>query len=275
MTNAVIADCHAHGYPAYDPGAAWSACHAHLSRLAAAAGLAGPVMKMACLADRPGGGGWDMLRVAAGAGAEWRADEAGDDVTLRLGGRAFPDPLWVVAGRQVVTAERIEILALATRAVFPDGEPACRVVARILEAGGIPVVAWAPGKWWFRRGRVVAELLRVFTPAQLALGDTSLRPGLWPEPRLLRAAVRAGFRVSAGSDPLPWAGEERRLGGYASLWIPDGGAEGAPRDLLRAALLGGQGRLARVGARGTTPDVLRRLGRHAVARRRAPAGEGA
>lgn len=122
--------------------------------------------------------------------------------------------LWLAAGRQIVTAERLEILALTTDAEIADGQPARDVLRQVRETGAVPVIAWAPGKWFFGRGRIVRELIDTEPAGSFLLGDTTLRPTVWPEPILMRHARKKGFKVIAGSDPLPVAGEETRAVSY-------------------------------------------------------------
>jgi len=59
-------------------------------------------------------------------------------------------------GRQIVTRERLEILGLAMRRRFLMACPP-RVIQRIVEAGGIPVLPGSPGKWLFARGQLVGK----------------------------------------------------------------------------------------------------------------------
>ncbi len=124
----------------------------------------------------------------------------------------------LIPGRQVVAEERIEILALATTIKIPDGLSAEDIISKTLDSGGIPVVAWAPGKWFGARGTVVRDLLKHFNPARLLIGDSSLRPTTWAEPLIIRQARKNGYRIIAGSDPLPFAGEENIAGTYCSVF---------------------------------------------------------
>lgn len=123
----------------------------------------------------------------------------------------------LIAGRQIVSCERLEILALAMRAEIPNGLPANEIIRQTLESGGIPVLAWAPGKWFFKRGQLVRSLLQQWG-AKLMIGDTALRPTCWPEPRLMRDARKHGSSILPGSDPLPLAAEEKRLGQYGLIY---------------------------------------------------------
>jgi len=143
----------------------------------------------------------------------------------------------------------------------PDGLPAAEVIRRVLAAGGIPVLAWAPGKWWFQRGRVVAELLRCFPPEQVLLGDTSLRPLGWGEPCRMRAARRQGYGMVAGSDPLPFVGDDRHMGTYGTL-LPGDLDLRRPVTSARDALRQSRAGVRLLGRRGDPVTVARRLWRN-------------
>ncbi len=126
--------------------------------------------------------------------------------------------LYLFAGRQVITSERLEVLALTTDVDIPDGLPIEEVIERINREGAIAVLSWAPGKWFAQRGKKVARLLSDYSAQDLVLGDTTLRPWCWIEPLLMKKGVQSGFTVLAGSDPLPFAGEEEMMGRYVSRW---------------------------------------------------------
>ena len=120
-------------------------------------------------------------------------------------------PLLLIAGRQVVSAEGIEILAQATSARFDDGAPARRMLSAMARADALTTLPWGVGKWLGRRGRLVDELLAADGEGRLLLGDNGGRPGWWRESRF------AGRIVLRGSDPLPIAGDERRIGAFGSV----------------------------------------------------------
>ncbi|HEV2213173.1 MAG TPA: hypothetical protein VGS99_07480, partial [Gammaproteobacteria bacterium] len=65
--------------------------------------------------------------------------------------------LCIVAGRKVACREGLEVLVLGTTHRFADGRP-IREVLRESDALGVPrVIPWGPGKWFFRRGRLLHE----------------------------------------------------------------------------------------------------------------------
>jgi len=211
----VVADTHVHLYPCYDLALALASLAANLGRTPAGARAAFFAERHDCQMFAALRG--DAARQAPG-GFEIR--QLADPGALLVTVAGVP-PVHLFAGRQIVTAERIEILALLAPGAPPDGLPAERVVKAILEAGGVPVLGWSPGKWLGVRGRLVRGLLKRFGADSLLLGDTVLRPAFSQEPSIMRAARRQGVGVLAGSDPLPFAGEERLLGSYASIFTGD------------------------------------------------------
>jgi len=248
----VVADTHVHVHRCHHLGEALAALCANLGRH-------GDGVRAAFLAERadyrvfaalrdgaliPGGG--VTVQPAPGAGA------------LRVGYQG--NEVYLFDGRQIVTAERIEVLALAADVDLADGLPAERVIGAVRAAGGVPVIGWSPGKWSGARGRLVGELLRQSAPGDLLLGDTALRPNASREPRLMREARRRGLGVLAGTDPLPLPGEELLLGTYVTVF------EGAfdPQQPQRSArqLLRSGAAVAR-GTRGTWAASARRWLRHA------------
>ncbi len=257
-------DAHAHVYPAYDVPRFLRAALDHMPRTAPTD------LRALCLAERSDCAFFqalahDEVRLP---GDRWRIVAWDPDGGVKL--RHLPDhrDLWIIAGRQVVSAERIEVCCLCRDAALADGRPARDLVRAILEAGGLPALDWAPGKWLFGRGRLVRRLVAEFPPAQLALVDTSLRFTGWPAPRLYARARREKRAVLAGSDPLPFAGEEDVAGSYyATLALPPLADEARLVAPLRAALAAGAPGLAFGGCRGAPPDVLRRLRQNAQTRK--------
>jgi len=138
--------------------------------------------------------------------------------------------VYLVAGRQKVSVERIEVLALGLAPgdplrSEPDGAiSAERLVRRTLDAGAIAVLPWGFGKWIGPRGRTVAELAHgsgFCGHPRFFLGDIAHRCWPWPMPR----AFRAGSRVLPGTDPLPLPGLEAGIARYGFCveggWDPE------------------------------------------------------
>ena len=257
-------DAHAHVYPCHDLPRLLLAALDHMPRTAPSD------LRVLCLAERADCAFFqalaqDEVRLP---GDRWRIvafDPAGG---VKI--RHLPDhrDLWIVAGRQIVSAERIEVCSLCGDVPVEDGRPARDIVRAILDAGRLPALDWAPGKWLFGRGRLVRRLVAEFPPAQLALVDTSLRFAGWPAPRLYAAARRQNRAVLAGSDPLPFPGEEDLAGAYHCTFtlppLADAARLVAP---LKAALASGALDISFAGRRDAPLAVLRRLRQNARAKK--------
>ncbi len=142
---------------------------------------------------------------------QWRFRETDEVDSIRVHGDDDREIL-IVAGRQIVTAENLEVLALATASERSDGAAISETVEWVIEAGGIPVIPWGFGKWWGRRGKTLSQVLDRFRPDQLFLGDNGGRPALLGEPPQFASAKRENRKVLPGTDPLPFAPEAWRPG---------------------------------------------------------------
>lgn len=256
----LIADTHLHLYPCYQFDHAFSLL---LDRLA---GENPQAVFAACLAERADCHVYDLLLAGEAPLNDFTIEQT-DKGQLVLRRNNDGKRLHLLPGRQIVAAERIEVLALCTDALFSDGLPAAELIRSIQEKNGVPVLPWSPGKWLFRRGKVIAALLRDFTPQDLLLGDVSLRPQGWPLPLLMRQGGRLGYATISGSDPLPFSGEEKLFGSYGSRLVSTD-QHLTPGELLHR-LLAGRAEIAHFGSRSSALAVFRRLRYNAAVRKQA------
>lgn len=163
----------------------------------------------------------------------------------------------ILPGRQIVTKERLEVLALTRELEIADGQPIVEVIQSVHDQGAVPVVPWSPGKWMFARAHVVREVPDWFGADQVCFGDTTLRPRGWPTPGGIRKASRKRHLVLAGSDPLPFAGEEAQMARYVTLLREDGSDDGLGAR-LHELFLSPATSCRFVGQRGTVFEVIRR-----------------
>jgi len=124
------------------------------------------------------------------------------------------DQLVLLAGRQVVTAENLEVLALVTDQRFEDGQSLEKTVEAIAACGGIPVLPWGLGKWLGRRGYLIDRLIEAEKFPSICLGDNSGRPVFWLRPPFFKKAENKGLRILPGTDPLPLSTEFHRPGSF-------------------------------------------------------------
>jgi hypothetical protein len=249
----VVADFHVHIYKVYPLEALLQALFANLNRTARGQG---PVVKAAFLAERRRYQifhDWHQghFRVR-GFTATPRGPHCLEIKTAK------DDRLLLFAGRQVATAEGLELLSLASDRDIPDALPFPEATTRVLAAGGIPVLPWAPGKWSGFRRPIIRKAIEAMAGHSLLICDSSIRPAFFPDPGLFRFAHRLGVPLVAGTDTFPVAGEEELIGRYATVldgdFPPESAADALP------ALLRGRTFTAcrRIGHRSQFPIAARR-----------------
>lgn len=143
-------------------------------------------------------GGWEIQNTAESA-----------SVIAQFGAKRR---IVIIAGRQIVTAENLEVLALATERRFEDGLPIDAVLSMVNAAGAIAVIPWGFGKWWRRRGSIVSRLMKEQAQIGFFLGDNSGRPRFMPAPSQFKEAQAKGMQIFPGSDALPFPSEYWRPG---------------------------------------------------------------
>lgn len=163
--------------------------------------------------------------------APWRVEKTGEYDSLYVYHEEFPDMRVVIAaGRQIVTAEKLELLALLTDDEFEDGMSLGQCVEAVTVAGGVPVCPWGVGKWLGGRGKVVSNFIEEGRD-HFFLGDNGGRPPFWPVPSQF-GRVGGAVKLISGSDPLPLTGEERKVGSFGGIMDCDGPEE-KPAAFLR------------------------------------------
>ncbi len=176
------------------------------------------VNAFAALHDRAAAG----VTVGAGGGAEttaaefgaWKFEATGEDNSLwATRTEDDTDRLLLVAGRQLVTREKLEVLALGCTAELDDGMELRTAIDAASAAGAVPVIPWGFGKWWGRRGALLTALIdEPEAGPRYFLGDNGGRAAMLPRPALFRAAAQRGVLMLPGSDPLPFAAQVSRPG---------------------------------------------------------------
>lgn len=206
----ILADTHVHLYDLFDPNACLDAALTHFDVQAAHAPDNRPPRFLLCLTDPSGMEADRRLVEEIGHAGPWCFSWAAGAATVRAE-RTDGRQIDLLPGRQIVSAEGLEVLALNCRLTVPDREHSVASLLDIISSGGgIPVLPWSFGKWLGRRGRVVEELFS--RCPDLLLADNGNR---WPErplPKLLRRGEEQGIPVLAGSDSLPYRGQEARVG---------------------------------------------------------------
>lgn len=236
----ILADAHVHLHRCFDVGRVLDAARENFQAVARRSPQPGDYVGVLFLTEMQSEQRFKALYAAA-AGSEtnpsgsWslhRTQESGSLLARHPEGSL----LVVLAGRQVVTQENLEVLALITDQSFADGQPLPDTLNAIAAAGGLPVLPWGVGKWLGRRGRLLQQVLESDAAPSLHLGDNSGRPMFWPRPPYFKTAEQKGLRVLPGTDPLPLSSESSRPGqfGFAIAGTLD---LARPGDSMKALLL--------------------------------------
>jgi hypothetical protein len=235
----LLVDGHVHVHPAHDEAALVASSYQKL---------------------RGFGAGLPTLFLTECAGVsvfeKWRDGSARVDVRRTGEGESIVvnDRLLVLAGRQVVTRERIEVLALATNSRIKDGMTLEETLDEVGQAGAVAVLPWGLGKWLGARGKRVEE---VAAKRRLLLGDNAGRPGFWPEPGIFKK-----HPVLPGTDPLKAAGEELLAGGYGFRLDCELELDRPAESIRRALFELTPGGPPRLGKRISFPDSIMRQFAH-------------
>ena len=125
--------------------------------------------------------------------------------------------LVIIAGRQIVTREGLEVIALLTNMHVKDGMPIDSLIKEIRERSGIPLIPWGFAKWFGKRGKILYRLLNQPNDFQFVLGDNGGRAAFIPRPKFFNVADQKGIRIFPGSDPMPLKTEYSRAGSFGFL----------------------------------------------------------
>jgi hypothetical protein len=224
----LLVDAHVHLYECFDPARFLRCAFENFRREGERRGDATEFTGMLCLTEKAEHHWFTALlhdaddRGNDGPNGAWRFSRTEEPCSVVARG---PDgeQLVLVAGRQIISAENVEILAIGTPSEFKDGVPAAGALDAVRAEGGTPVIPWGFGKWSGRRGAILDDWLRSESADRFFLGDNSGRPWFFPRPAHFKRAAAKGIRVLPGSDPLPFPSQERKPGsfGFAIQWAAD------------------------------------------------------
>jgi hypothetical protein len=251
----ILADAHVHIHPCFDLAAFLDTAVTNFARGARQVGVPGPYSGCLLLTESVGAHRFRQLREGEKAGGGWTLEPTEEDCSL-LARQDGGERLFLIAGRQIVTREGIEVLALGRDADIPDRLGLGDTLGRVRATGALPVLPWGFGKWWLRRGTLVAEAFRQRGGGELFLGDNAGRLDLTGAPGLFRQARAEGVPVLPGSDPLPLPEHAGRAGSYGFVLSgPLDEARPAACVLRAVRRLKGQPRI--YGSRAALPGFLR------------------
>lgn len=143
---------------------------------------------------------------------DWSIELTGEDCSIRAV-NSEGITIFICAGQQIVTAERLELLSLFKATRIADAYPIKDCINQVVEQGGLAVLPWGAGKWIGKRGVIASQIIKTCKPGTLFLGDNSTRPRSWARVSQFVQAEKQGIPILRGTDPLnikkrtKWGGE--------------------------------------------------------------------
>ena len=169
------------------------------------------------LTQIPGGDPFERIQQQISSLKFWSMDRPDESSLVFRRDEAIP--LTLIAGRQIVTLERLEVLSIGSPAEIESGRTLAETVAMIQQADGVPVIPWGFGKWWFARGRLLSHFVASLTAdeaSRVFVADSGCRPALLDSP-IFSVAGGNGIRTLCGSDPLTVETHVGRAGSFGNV----------------------------------------------------------
>ena len=272
LSGTFMVDAHVHCHAGVSPARLLDHAAANIARAAAARNIR-PAAGWLLFTEMAKDDAFVAFARAASAATDldgWRISHTDEPISLLAEGPAA-FPLVLVAGRQIVTADGLEVLAIGAPGPFPDGLDLASAVAAVQAADGLAVLPWGFGKWWGRRGALVEAFLAAAAPGSIFLGDNGGRLQAARQPAAFAIAAAKAIPVLPGSDPLPLAAEAETAAGRYGFVLEAVVDAARPAEGLKLRLLALREQPATFGTRQSVlPFVSRQVAMQWRKRRRVP-----
>lgn len=234
---AVLVDGHVHFYDCFDRQIYFDSASANFQSAAAELELKPSVTGCLLFTETSRQHYFQKFKEAAGCDdGGWSFRETLEDESL-IASKPGGGEIVIVAGRQIATAENLEVLALGYDGEFVDRLPLAVTLEAVIETGALAVIPWGFGKWTRRRGELVAATVNQVRPGEMFLGDNGGRLRWGARPALFASAEARGVAVLPGSDPLPFADEVSAVARYGFV-LPGEIDQERPAAWLKGRLVG-------------------------------------
>ncbi len=213
----ILIDAHVHLYDCFDRVTFFDTARANFQRSARDLGLPDDTPGCLMLTETAHDHAFEALIAQHELdNGRWRFHPASEGRSL-IAALDGQDVMTVIAGRQIVTHEGLEVLALCCNEQFNDDRPIEHTIEKVIEADGLPVLPYGVGKWSGARGVIISKLIDSPLGSRLCLGDNAGRLALGGEPGHFEKGREHGIWVLPGTDPLPFASQESRVGSYGLI----------------------------------------------------------
>lgn len=241
----IMGDGHVHIHDSFDIGKLFKTALNNFSQYTQSIALTGNINYFLLLTESAGTEAFVRLKDVPNSVTGFTIQPTDDANCLRVDSDRSAT-MFVVSGRQIVTAESLEVLALGLNAPYPDGKPMQKILQELQEKYCLMVLPWGAGKWLGKRGRIIESTVQSFRNRSFFLGDNGNRPFFWPKPAIFAKAAEQGTTNLQGSDPLPFADQEERVGNFG-FYLPGTLSSSRPFQSLVQQLTGPENTLQSYG----------------------------
>lgn len=214
----ILLDAHTHVYRCFDRSIFYDAAARNFNRIKKNSRLAPETPAVLVLTETANDDEFERLRAErTGRGpGQWTVEVCAEPQFLQL---LHPEGfrLWILAGRQIQTLERLEVLAIGSISRNLEKQPLQAVIQGVRDEGALPVLPWGVGKWFGARGHHIRACTAGGPNPFLALGDNGGRPWIWPRSPVIKTWEKRQGWILSGSDPLPLPAEQTRAGSFGQI----------------------------------------------------------
>ncbi len=216
--NLILIDAHIHFHDCYDKNVFFNSAKYNFENIAKSKNCKN-FQSVLCFTESYGDDAFIKLSENAKKNEKvglWKASLTENENTIKLSDVTGFN-LFIVAGKQIVTLEKLEVLALGLMEEYKDGKPIKDVLKDIAEFNVLSVIPWGVGKWFSSRKQIVENLVLQNNTYPIYLGDNGNRPFFWSKPNLFKIAEEKGIYNLPGSDPLPFKKEVNKPGSFGFI----------------------------------------------------------
>jgi len=231
-----LIDAHVHLYDCHDRATFFDAALRNFSNAAQSLGLPRDTPGILMLTETAKDNAFQSLIDQPELdGGRWKFTPQNDGLTITasIEGR---DAITIIAGKQIVTQEGLEVLALGTSHNFTQGLDVRHTIEKVSQLHALPVLPFGVGKWSGKRGEIIHDLIHDETfPIRFMLGDNAGRLALAGAPQQFALAQQKNIWTLPGTDPLPFARQAKQVGRFG-LVLDNGFDPAQPTASIKAAL---------------------------------------
>jgi hypothetical protein len=234
-------DAHVHIYECFDLTIFFTRAFENIRKSAVQMTTDSTIKGILCLAETKGSNWFDLFRekaasevVGSGPLSAFKFTTTSEPHSIKV---CYPEhaDIFLIASQQIITSERLEVLAIGVKQKLPDGLPVAEVIQELQSSGNLIVLPWGVGKWLGRRGKLIKKIItsQSNTKSTIFLGDIAGRPSFWSLSSIFALADSYGYKTLSGTDPLPLATEASRVGAFGSSFIGEVSSEQPAESLKR------------------------------------------